>query len=164
MKTDDRVLLPRHVRHSAAILGIVMLASGCMSARSHPEGPSDASPVRAAEQRRFQAMVAIDLRALDTLLAEELTYTHTTGDVDTKASLLDALRTGRLAYDSITPADVRMRVYAGIAIVTGTARVDVRADGVARHLGIRYTEAYVRRDNRWELVVWQSTRMPEPQH
>jgi len=82
--------------------------------------------------------------------------------VDSKASLLDALRAGRLVYDSISPADVRVRVYGGSAVVTGTARVQVRANGAVRRLGLRFTEVYVRRAGRWELVVWQSTRLPEP--
>lgn len=144
------------------LLGTVVLAFGCMSPASGPSvAPSDAE-VRATEGRRFQAMTTVDLRALDTLLAEELTYAHTTGEVDTKASLLDALRTGRLVYDSISPADVRVRVYGGSAVVTGTARVEVRADGAVRRLSIRFTEVYVRRAGRWELVAWQSTRLPEP--
>jgi hypothetical protein len=133
-----------------------------MSPASRPSGTPSDQAVRAAEQRRFQAMATVDVRALDTLLAEELSYTHTTGEVDTKVSLLDALRTGRLVYDSIIPADVRVRAYDGAAVVTGTARVQARKDGAVRRLNIRYTETYVRRAGRWELVAWQSTRMPEP--
>jgi Domain of unknown function (DUF4440) len=143
-------------------LSTTVLALGCMSSASRVSDTSGDPAVRATEQRRFQAMTTVDLRALDTLLAEELTYTHTTGEVDTKSSLLDALRTGRLVYDSISPADARVRVYGSSAVVTGTARVQVRASGAVRRLSIRFTEVYVRRAGRWELVVWQSTRLPEP--
>jgi len=38
----------------------------------------------------------------------------------------------------------------------------VRANGAIRRLSLRFTEVYVRRAGRWELVVWQSTRLPEP--
>ena len=150
------------VRHLRALLSAMVLMSGCVSAASRPEGSSADAAVRAAEQGRFRAMVAVDVRALDTLLAEELTYTHTTGNVDTKASLIDALRTGRLVYDSISPAEVHVRVYDRTAVATGTARIQARADSAIRRLNIRYTEAYVRRAGRWQLIVWQSTRIPEP--
>jgi hypothetical protein len=144
-------------------LSTTVLALACMSSASRVSDVSGDSAVRVTEHGRFHAMTNVDLRALDTLLAEELTYTHTTGEVDSKASLLDALRAGRLVYDSISPADVRVRVYGGsAAVVTGTARVQVRANGAVRRLGLRFTEVYVRRAGRWELVVWQSTRLPEP--
>jgi hypothetical protein len=144
------------------LLSTTVLVLACMSSASRVSDTSGEPAVRATEQRRFHAMTTVDLGALDTLLAEELTYTHTTSEVDTKASLLDALRTSRLVYDSITPADVRVRVYGGSAVMTGTARVQVRANGALRRLSIRFTEVYVRRAGRWELVVWQSTRLPEP--
>ena len=143
-------------------LSTTVLALACMSSASRVSDVSGDSAVRVTEHGRFHAMTNVDLRALDTLLAEELTYTHTTGEVDSKASLLDALRTGRLVYDSISPADVRVRVYGGSAVVTGTARVQVRANGAIQRLSLRFTEVYVRRAGRWELVVWQSTRLPEP--
>ena len=143
-------------------LSTTVLVLACMSSASRVSDVSGDSAVRVTEHGRFHAMTNVDLRALDTLLAEELTYTHTTGEVDSKASLLDALRAGRLVYDSISPADVRVRVYGGSAVVTGTARVQVRANGAVRRLGLRFTEVYVRRAGRWELVVWQSTRLPEP--
>ena len=150
------------VRLRPALLVATVLMSGCVSAPPRPDGVTGDTTVLAAEHRRFQAMVSVDERALDTLLAEELTYTHTTGNVDSKASLLDALRTGRLAYDSISPGEVRVRVYERTAVATGTARIQARADGVVRRFSIRYTEAYVRRAERWQLVAWQSTRTPEP--
>jgi hypothetical protein len=118
--------------------------------------------VRAAEQSRFAAMVGRDLGALDTLLAEELAYTHSSGVRDTKASLLEALRSGHLAYDSIVPAAVQVRLYGETAVGTGDAQVQARADGAVRRLHIRFTEMYVRRAGRWELVAWESTLVPGP--
>jgi len=152
----------RAVRLLRPLLSATVLTLGCMSSAARVSDTSGDPAVRAIEQRRFQAMTTVDLPALDTLLSEELTYTHSTGKVDTKASLLSALRTGRLVYDSISPADTRIRMYGGSAVVIGTARVQARADGAVRRFGIRFTEVYVRRAGRWELVVWQSTRLPEP--
>src|ERR1700694_2642719 len=135
-------------RLRTALLSTMVLVVGCTSSASRPSGAPSDQAVRMAEQGRFHAMVTVDLLALDTLLADELTYTHTTGEVDTKASLLDALRTGRLGYDSIIPAEVRVRVYESAVVATGTARVQARKDGAVRRFSIRYTEAYVRRAGR----------------
>ena len=92
-----------------ALAGVLLAA--CARAASQREAPHADAAVRAVERLRFDAMVARDLRALDTLLADDLTYTHTTGRVDDKRALLADLDAGRLVYDSIVPSDVRIRVY-----------------------------------------------------
>jgi ketosteroid isomerase-like protein len=149
-------------RHRIAVCSGIALALGCAhAAPSHRASSSDAM-VRATEQRRLEALTAGDLRALDTLLADDLTYTHTTGKVDTKASLLEDLRAGRLAYDSISPAEVHVHVHGHAATVAGMARMQVRANGEVRRFSIRFTEMYVDRGGRWQLVAWHATRLPEP--
>jgi hypothetical protein len=142
-----------------------MFVLGCAAARPTLDvgaAAPDVATVRAAEQARFTAMVNRDFGALDSLLAEELAYTHTSGVRDTKGSLLEALRSRRLAYDSIVPATVQIRLYGEMAVGTGDARVQARADGAVRRLHIRFTEAYVHRAGRWELVAWESTLVPQP--
>src|SRR5262245_45112446 len=44
------------------------------------------------ETRRIAAMVAKDIPALDSLLADNLSYTHSGGTTDTKASFLTLIR------------------------------------------------------------------------
>jgi hypothetical protein len=127
---------------------------------ARPETSQAEAAVRAVERSRFDAMIARDVRALDTLLADDLTYTHTTGRVDDKRALLADLETGRLVYDSIVPADVRVRVYGHTAAVTGTARMQVRANGTVLRFSARFTELYVDNGGRWRLAAWQSTRVP----
>ena len=141
---------------------LIGLAMGCAALSSRPPTSRDEAVVRAVDQRRFEAMTARDLRALDTLLADDLTYTHTTGKVDTKATLLDDLRAGRLVYESITPGAIHVHVHGDAAILAGTARMQVRADDAVQRFSIRFTETYLKRGGRWQLVAWQSTRLPEP--
>jgi hypothetical protein len=151
--------------YRGACCGAAVFALGCAAARPTPDvsaAAPDVAAVRAAELARFTAMISRDFAALDTLLAEELAYTHTSGVRDTKASLLQALRSRRLAYDSIVPAAVQVRLYGEMAVATGDAQVQARADGAVRRLHIRFTEAYVHRAGRWELVAWESTLVPEP--
>jgi ketosteroid isomerase-like protein len=147
--------------HRLTLVGTLALTLGCALASSRRTSTSEAT-VRAVERRRFEAMTARDLRALDTLLADDLKYTHTTGKVDTKASLLDDLRAGRLVYDSITPGEVHVHVHGDAATLAGMARMQVRANDAVQRFSIRFTETYIDRRGRWQLVAWQSTRLPEP--
>ena len=62
---------------------------------------SDAAAVLALDEARFDAQVAGDKARLEELLAEELHYTHSNALVDTKASYIDSIISGRVRYRQI---------------------------------------------------------------
>ena len=60
------------------------------------------SVVLAAHQRRRAATLAGEVAALDSMMTDDLTFMHANAAVETKAELLDALKTGRYKYQSLT--------------------------------------------------------------
>jgi ketosteroid isomerase-like protein len=127
-------------------------------------GAADATEdaVRKAEEARFAATVKADFAALDSLLADDLTYTHSNTKVETKKELLDLMRSGHYKYNALQPEDLRVRAYGDTAVINGTAAVDVVSGGNLLKLKVRFTDVWVKRGGRWQLVAWQSTRIPEP--
>lgn len=119
-----------------------------------------------SQDRRFAAMVAGDGAALAPLLADDLTYTHSNGRVETREQFLESIRSKALQYRSIEPADVVARVYGEAAVVTGRAAMKVLSNGQELAMAVRFTAVYVRRDRRdqrtagWLLAAWQTTRLP----
>ena len=113
------------------------------------------------DSQRMQAMINADTDALKSILADDMTYVHTTTALDTKQSLLDALDSGRLNYTSMITDDVKVRVYGETAIVTGAAKIQVTSQGRPNSFGVRFTDVYTDRDGRWQMVAWQATRTPE---
>ena len=63
------------------------------------------------EDERLTAMVAADVEMLDRILADDLSYVHTSAAIDTKESLTTGLASGRLNYESITPSDRVVRTH-----------------------------------------------------
>ena len=122
----------------------------------------DERDIMQCDDRRFKAMVRGDVTALRMALADSLTYTHSSGVHDTKAQFLDSLTLGQLRYTSIIPEARSVRVYGGAGLVTGTARMEVTARGHDTRFRIRYLAVYVKAPGRWQMVAWQSTRVPEP--
>ena len=59
--------------------------------------------LRSPEIARFEAQVECRRAALGQLLDEGLEYTHSNGDLDTKASFIDSLVTGKRDYVSQPP-------------------------------------------------------------
>jgi len=111
----------------------------------------------ALEDRRIEAMVKGDVKALEEILADDLVYTHTTARLDTKASFIDAVKTGRSNYKSVEREDVKVRQFGDTAVVTGHAKFHVGDN----KFEARYTDVYVKRNGAWQMVAWQSTRIPD---
>jgi len=116
--------------------------------------------IRSLEERRFQAMVTADVAALEQLLGDDLVYTHSSASVDTKASLIDGIRTKRFTYQKIDRSEERIRVYGDSAVVTGQGRMELLGTDGVRVLDIRYVDVWVRSQRGWQMVAWQSTRIP----
>ena len=116
--------------------------------------------IRQREIRRFEAMVRGDVAALDDILAEDLTYTHATGVFETKAEFIAKLKSGQTKYESFTPEDVLVRLYGTTSVVTGVARVKVQVKGEHLSFQLRFTDVYVKKGDRWQMVAWQATRLP----
>jgi len=132
---------------------------------SNPSFTKDADreqAVKTAELARFKANVDADVKALGLLLADDLDYVHSGGDVDTKASFIEALASGRLDYTSVEPTIEKVRILGDIAIVRGTAKVTASNRGSSSENTIGFTDAWIFRDQRWQLTAWRSARYAAP--
>lgn len=116
--------------------------------------------IRQRETRRIEALVRGDFVALDEILSDDLTYTHASGVYESKAQIMANLRSGQVKYESLTPEDVLVRVYGTTGVVTGVARVKVQVKGEHLSLQLRFTNVYVKKGDRWQMVAWQATRLP----
>ena len=122
---------------------------------------SVADEILALEERRFAATTAGDTAALGELFHDELVYTHSNSIVDTKASLIDAIASGRTRYISARRSETKARVYGDAALVTGRVALDVYARGAQRALYLSYLAVWTRSAQGWKFVGWQSTPVPE---
>lgn len=116
--------------------------------------------IRQQETRRFEALVQGDLGTLDEILADDLTYTHASGVYESKAQFIANLKSGQVKYESLTPEDILVRAYGTTGVVTGVARVKVRVKGEPLSFQLRFTDVYVKKGGRWQMVAWQATRLP----
>jgi hypothetical protein len=123
---------------------------------------SPETEARLAQKGRFAATVEANIRALEELTTEDMTYTHASSKVETRQEFLDKLKAGAYQYRSIVPRDETARVYGDTVLLSGVADVDVVAEGKPLTLALRFLEVWVKQGGRWRLAAWQSTRVPEP--
>lgn len=141
------------------VMVAVMLA--CASGVSAQMGKME-QQVLQAEKDRFAAMVKGDRGALEKLLADDLTYTHSTALLETKEQFLKSVTTGNIDYVSIVPSetDWKIRINGNTAVVNGVAAVNVLDTGKDRKIRIRFTTVQANRGGAWQLLAWQSTVIP----
>ena len=116
-----------------------------------------------AEKDRFAAMTKVDEAALNKLLADDLTYVHTSALLQTKKEFIDSLKSGAIKYVSMTPneADWKVRILGSVAIVNGAATVHVVDHGTDLNFMLRYTTVHANRSGSWQLLSWEATRFPQ---
>ena len=116
-----------------------------------------------AEKDRFAAMVKGDRAALEKILADDLTYTHSSALFESKEQFIKSVTSGNIDYVSIVPseADWKVRINGNTAIVNGLAAVNVVDTGKDLKFRLRYTTVHTNRGGTWQLQAWQATRLPQ---
>jgi uncharacterized protein (TIGR02246 family) len=129
---------------------VVLLFSGIVFAAE----PADA--VREVAEGWYAAAVKQDRAALETLLADDLVYTHAGGQVQTKSEYIAAVMKGPPHYESMTYSDMKIRLYGKTAVLTAFADVKLTNQPAFR---VRTLHVYVENNGRWQLVAHESTRV-----
>ena len=113
------------------------------------------------DKKRMTAMAQKDVATLNALLADDLVYTHSSARLDTKQSLIGAMESEATVYTAVEPSDVKAQDLGDAVVLTGSCRISVMSGGRPNSFGVRFTDVYANRGGRWQMVTWQSTRLPE---
>ena len=116
----------------------------------------------AAQRARFDATIAGDRAALERLMGEDITYDHSTGRIDTRASYIDSVISRGLPYRGFASEDQQVRVFGDAGVVSAVVALTQRAaDGSESTHKSRCTSFWAKRGGQWQEVLWQATRLPE---
>jgi ketosteroid isomerase-like protein len=122
----------------------------------------DQEDVRAADLRRVRALIHADRAELEAVLADDLTYGHSDGRLQTKAELLAALTSGVVTYQSYDGPAPAVRIQNNVALLTGVAELEATARGTRVNLWLRYLAVYAKHEGGWKLTAYQSSRLEQP--
>jgi hypothetical protein len=92
------------------------------------------------------------------LVAPEWSVTHITGEVMTRARVLQMCRGSENPIAESTVDQVSVRPYGAMAVVTG--RTTAKTGGASPvTVTLRFTDVFIRRAGRWQVVASQATRL-----
>ncbi len=121
--------------------------------------------VQAVLQTEFEcdrALMQGDIARLEHLVYDGATRTDPSGAMTDKAQWIGTVREGRVKYVSIEREDMKVRIFGGVAVVTGIVDIKWQSNGRDNDSRNRYLRVYVHRQGRWQLVAHQATRIAQP--
>lgn len=127
-----------------------------------PDGMNTEQAVRQQDEQRILAQIAADAIALRRIYADDFLGIGPTGVVRNKEQVIADFTSHELAYQSITTADVLVRIYGNTAVETGRSTMIGRDRGRAVPGDNRFTRVWVVKEGRWQLVANHYSPMTAP--
>ena len=138
---------------AALVLSAVSSAIAQRQSARTRDAASTEQAVQQQDQERIRAQTAADTIALRRIYADDFLGIGPTGVVRNKADVIADFTTHALTYQSITTAEVRVRVYGIAAVQTGRSTMVGQDRGKAVPRDNRFTRVWVMTDGRWQLVA-----------
>ncbi len=106
------------------------------------------------------ALLSKDSVALSNLLADDVTYGHSSGLIQTKAELIRSIMSGEQDYKTIEPSNMKVRIYDNAAAVNANVKANLIYQGKPTDLNMAVTFTWVKINGEWKLVARQSVKLP----
>ena len=98
-----------------------------------------------------------DIAFLENFYASEFTVGNMNGVESSRAEDLAMFSSGDMKPAVITDGELKVAIYGQAAMVTGIEHLEGTYKGHPGQFDLRFTNVFVNRDHRWQLVRHQST-------
>ena len=71
------------------------------------------------------------------------------------------MESGKTVYTAMQPSEVVARDFGDAVVLTGVCAISVVAAGNPRSFKVRFVDVWNKRPAGWQMVIWQSTLLPE---
>jgi hypothetical protein len=154
----------RMTRRHLTVAGALALSGMGLWRRSSAVAASaeEAAVAQAIEALR-KAFLEQEKTQLEALCAEQLSYGHSDGRVETKAQFINGVMTRKAIIKSLTLSDHTIIIAGTAAIARHTWVSESETDGKATSTKIGVLQVWQKQDGAWKLLARQSVRPPQAQ-
>ena len=120
--------------------------------------------VRKLERQWLDAYEQNNAEAMERIVADDFTITFPNGAIQTKPQLMAMIKSPRRAGQSrmkFSTEDVQSRAYGDTVILIGRVITEYERDGKTVKEQSRYTDTYVQRKGRWQVVASHLSNIEE---
>ena len=132
---------------------ICLLVSAAFAQQQSVEG------VLAAERKGCLAYQNHDTEGVREFLTDDYTLTDSHGQVTSKQDDLDDFLKDRIRYTTFENKNMKVRLYPGVAIVTGQTIVKGAAQNVPFDVEVQFTDTLVWLNGNWKLAAGHVSRL-----
>ena len=108
-----------------------------------------------------EAYPSLDSVALDRIIADDWVCIDGAGMVITKSELLTRVVSGASFLDPYKFDEITLRMFGEVAILTGRLSGQMQDSDGIHEINQRYMRVYVKRNERWQAVATQVTKVKE---
>ena len=156
------ISVPRSIL-ALGLFGIILLMLGCAQKSGQVDAAQTDKELRTLQDEWAVARIKGDVDFLERFYAQELQLQVMDGSVVARKddiATFDRIRHGD--PDTIKPSyikdvDIKVSAYCDTGVVTGVENLKGTYKGVYGEMALRFTNVFVRRDGRWQLVLSHST-------
>lgn len=117
--------------------------------------------VRKLERAWLDAYEKKDSQAMDAIVADDFTITFTDGSMQTKPQIMDSIKRPGASSSKFLTENVQSRIYGDTVILIGTVISEWKQNGTPMTDRSRYTDTYVKRNGRWQVVASHLSNAPK---
>ena len=149
------------------ILFVILAVALPVNAWCGQEGGAE-QEVRKLERAWLDAYEQADAKMMAEIVADDFTITFPDGSMQTKPQIMEMIKRPRTPGSpplKFYTEEVRSRAYGDTVILLGRVVTEYVRDGKTVKEASRYTDTYVRRGGRWQVVashLSNDARTPEP--
>jgi hypothetical protein len=115
------------------------------------------SAVCAAMEAFRKATIAADKSTLEKLTADELSYGHSSGRLETKAEFIESLTSGKSGFSAIELSDQTVTIVDKTALVRHVFNGASRRE--AANLKLSILTVWLQQGGEWKLVARQAAKL-----
>jgi hypothetical protein len=139
-------------RFAAPLVALAMLAGSVHAA------PNLATEMEGVERARFQTWTKGDTGAMQAVIADDALYCHSSGQCQTKKEFIADIAAKKLVYKKLDLLSMTAKPLGSDAVlINGKVNLVAASPGGEVKFQAIYTDVYVKRSGRWQLLTWQST-------
>jgi ketosteroid isomerase-like protein len=114
---------------------------------------------KALDRKWAEAATHADAAVLNQILSDDLTYTHSSGNTQSKTEFIASVRAKDLQYHSIEFESASVRFYGNTALISSHVRVQVTAAGHDQTVHACFLHVWMKKNGRWQMVAHQATKI-----
>ncbi len=143
----------------------LLVAAACgLAPAQQPKLSQAEEEVRRLERQWLDAYEQNDAEAMNRIVADDFTITFPNGEMQTKPQLMTMVKAPRRASQPrmrFRTEGVQSRAYGNTVILIGKVITEYEREGKTATEQSRYTDTYVRRGGRWQVVASHLSNVAE---